>query len=294
MLSGLLLVGLAAVTWGTTGSVTAMLVRKAGAEPLLIGTARLLLGAALLLLGAHATGRPVRVASGDQVRCALMGMAMAVYQASYFTAVTLAGIVVAALVAICSAPLMVALLAALLLGEPLTGRARAALGAGVTGTALLLLSASPAAARPANLPAGAGLALIAGLAYASYVVAAKGALARSAPLPVTALAFAIGAVISLPALGWTRDPLGQVVRGWPWLVYLGGVATAGAYALYAVGLRRIPAVAAAVATLLEPLTATLLGTVVFGEPLSRAGVLGALLLLGALALVLVPPTRARA
>jgi DME family drug/metabolite transporter len=292
VLPGLLLVALAAVTWGTTGAVTTVLVRHAGAEPLVIGAARLLLGACLLFLGAGVSRHPVRVAPGDRLRCALMGVALAVYQATYFTAVTLAGIVVAALVAICSAPLMVALLAAWLLGEPLTGRVLAALGSGVTGTALLLAAPGPAAPGPPSPVAGGGLALAAGLAYAGYVVAAKGALARSAPLPLTALAFAAGAVLLLPTLVWTRDPLGQAARGWPWLLYLGAVATAGAYALYTLGLRRIPAVAAGVVTLLEPLTATSLGTLVFGEPLRGPAVLGAILLLGAFLLILLPARRA--
>jgi len=42
---------------------------------------------------------------------------MAAFQATYFTAVTRAGIAVTALVAICSEPIMIAALAALLLGS---------------------------------------------------------------------------------------------------------------------------------------------------------------------------------
>ena len=47
------------------------------------------------------------------------------------------------------------------------------------------------------------------------------------------------------------------------------------YALYTTGLRRVPASVAGVVTLLEPLTATLLGVLVFGERLGAAGVVGA-------------------
>ncbi|PYM80490.1 MAG: EamA family transporter, partial [Candidatus Rokuibacteriota bacterium] len=63
---------------------------------------------------------------------------MAVFQAMYFTAVTRAGIAVTALVAICSAPIMIAALAAVLLGERPTPRLALALGLGVAGTALLV------------------------------------------------------------------------------------------------------------------------------------------------------------
>ena len=51
-----------------------------------------------------------------------MGACMTAFQAAYFTAVTLIGIAVTALIAICSAPLMIAALATGLLGERLTAR----------------------------------------------------------------------------------------------------------------------------------------------------------------------------
>jgi drug/metabolite transporter, DME family len=89
---------------------------------------------------------------------------------------------------------------------------------------------------------------------------------------------------------WTEAPLRQLALGWPWLLYLGGVATAGAYAIYTLGLRDVPASVAGIATLTEPLTATLLGVLLFGERLGVTGVGGALLLVSALALVLTPRT----
>jgi DME family drug/metabolite transporter len=285
VLRGLLLIGAAAVAWGTTGSVTTVLVAGAGGEPLLIGAARMTVAAVLLLAGARGLTGTLAIARADLGRCLAMGACMAAFQAVYFTAVTLVGIAVTALVAICSAPLMIAALAAGLLGERLTMPVIAALGFGVAGTALLV--AGPAAGpMPAErFLTGTLLALAAGLAYALYVVAAKSALARSAPLPLTALTFTVAAVLLLPALGGTPAPLDQIARGWPWLLYLGAVATAAAYALYAAGLRRVPASTAGVVTLLEPLTATLLGVLVFGERLGLAGALGALLLLAAVALL---------
>src|SRR5204862_298067 len=85
----------------------------------------------------------------DIWRCVLMGGCMAGYQAAYFTAVTLSGITVTALIAICSAPLMIAALAPRVLGERLTPRVRVALSLGVVGTALLV--ARPRAGAPNRL-----------------------------------------------------------------------------------------------------------------------------------------------
>jgi len=266
-----------------------VLASRAAASPLLVGVARLWLAAILLLLAAALAARPFAVAAGDRWRCLAMGACMAAYQATYFTAVTLGGIAVVALVAICSAPLVIAALAPWLLGERLTPRVRVALLLGVLGTALLVASPSGATGATDFSPRFVGailLAFAAGLAYALYVLAAKAALRRSAPLPATALTFTIGAVLLTPALAWTDAPWTQLALGWPWLLYLGGVATAGAYAIYTIGLRSVPASAAGVATLLEPLTATILGVALFGERLGAAGAAGALLLLAALGFLL--------
>jgi DME family drug/metabolite transporter len=286
---GVVLIALAATSWGTTGAATAVLVSRAGAHPLLIGAVRMVVAAALLLGMARLLAGRAWVPRADLGRCAAAGACMAGFQAAYFTAVTLGGIAVTALVAICSAPLLIAALAALLLDEPLTARTAGALVLGVLGTALLAAGAGagrgPAAPR---LLAGVALALGAGLAYALYVIVTKRSLARAAPLPLTATTFAGAALLAAPALAVVEAPMVQIALGWPWLLYLGAVATAGAYALYATGLVLVPASVAGLVALMEPLTATLLGVLVFGERLGGLGALGAVLLLGALAAALTP------
>ncbi len=282
-LRGLGLIALAAMSWGTTGSVSALLVAGAGATPLVIGAARVAVGAALLAVAARALGTRLVPARPDAWRALALGASMAAFQVTYFTAVTRAGIAATALVAICSAPIMIAALAAVLLGERPTRRLVTALALGVGGTALLV--AAPVAGATAPRPlSGVALALGAGLAYAVYVVLAKAAVARIAPLPVAVATFTVAAVLMAPALvgaGVGR----QLALGWPWLLYLGAITTAGAYALYTAGLRHVSASAAGVVSLLEPLTATLLGVAFFGERLGAAGAAGAVLLLAALGLL---------
>jgi DME family drug/metabolite transporter len=289
---GLVLIALAAISWGTSGSVMTVLAERAAASPLLVGVARLWIAAIFLLVATVVTARGFVVVADDRWRCLAMGGCMAAYQAAYFTAVTLGGIAVVALVAICSAPLMIAALAPWLLGERLHPRVRGALLLGVLGTALLVAAPSGTLDLSARFLAGVLLAFVAGLAYALYVLAAKATLRRSAPLPTTALTFTIGALLLTPALLWTSAPSTQLALGWPWLLYLGGVATAGAYAIYTFGLRSVPASVAGVTTLLEPLTATILGVALFGERLGAAGGAGALLLVTAFGLLLADRGRA--
>lgn len=290
MLIGLLLVGLAAISWGTTGATMTLAARDA-AGPLLVGWMRLAVAAPCLLAAAWlARARPgprPALARADWLTLGVVGGAMAAYQLFYFSAVTLTGVAVAALLAICSAPILIALLAALVLGERLTAVVRLALALAVAGTALLVVGPRGLGEIAGRFGAGALLALGAGLSYAVYAVGTKRLLARVPPLPLAAATFGLAAVLISPALvaaGPIRAPLAET---WPLLVYLGVVPTALAYVLFTTGLRRVPATAAGIVSLLEPLTATTLGVAVFGESLGALGLLGAALLLGALGLLAV-------
>ena len=256
----------------------------AGAGPLLVGWARLAVAApCLLAIAIVVRARPtVAPARGDGLALAAAGAAMAAYQICYFTAVTLTGVAVAALLAICTAPLMIALLAALFLGERLTPTVRVSLGMAVLGTALLVIGPRGPGEIAGRSVLGALLALGAGLSYAVYAVSTKRLLARAAPLPLAAATFTLAALLITPVLLAEPSVRRPLTEGWPLLVYLGVVPTALAYILFTVGLRRVPATTAGVVSLLEPLTATVLGVMVFGESLGVVGMAGATLLLAAL------------
>ena len=280
-LRGLLLIALAATSWGTTGTATILLVRDAAMTPLVIGVVRLAVAAVVLALLARLRG-PLSVARADVGPCIAMGACMAVFQAGYFTAVVLVGVALAALIAICSAPLTIAVLARVALGERLSPRGIIALAVGVIGTALLIVGPRGVAEVGPRFAVGVALALTAGVAYAVYVVIAKASLARTRPLPLAAATFLAGAVWLAPVLLWADVPARQLVVGWPLLLYLGVVATGLAYAAYTTGLTSVSAAAAGLVSLLEPLTATVLGVVIFHERLGGLGILGAALLGGAL------------
>ena len=165
-----------------------VLARDADLGPLLVGWARLADRGPMPLhhgrRGAALRRRPgpSPLVPSDAAAYALLGVAMAAYQVCYFRAVTLTGVAVAALLAICSAPLMIAMLAALVLGERIDagGQGIARHGGG--------RHRAPRD-RPAWLGeiagrfgAGALLALGAGLSYAVYAVTAKRVLSRAAAL----------------------------------------------------------------------------------------------------------------
>ena len=293
MLLGLVLIAIAAASWGTTGATMTLLSREAAASPLLVGWSRLAIAAPVLVLAAAGAWRfgarhPARrpwPSLADLPVCAALGLAMAAYQLCYFRAVTLVGVAPAALLAICSAPLLIAVLAALFLGERLTGLVQLALGMAIAGTALLVVGPRGFSEIAGHFGLGALLALGAGVSYAVYAVAAKGLLARVTPLAVSASTFALAALLLAPALLGEAAPTQALAAGWPLLLYLGIGPTAVAYVLFTAGLGRVPATAAGIVSLIEPLTATTLGLLVFGERLGPVGITGALLLLTALALL---------
>jgi DME family drug/metabolite transporter len=257
-------------------------------------------GAAPCLLLAVALVPPGTTARGqwrprDWAKAALLGAAMAAYQVCYFWAVPRTGVALTALLAICSAPLMIAAGAAVTLKERPSPATVAALLLAVAGATMILVGlradgaatfGSPAGGSTAGaFAAGALAALGAGLSYAVYAVTAKGLLRRAAPLPLAAVTFTLAALLLTPALALTPGAGAQLAAGWPLLLYLGVVPTAAAYVVFGAGLRRVTVTTAGIATLLEPLTAATLGVLAFGERLGTVGWAGAAMLLGALGLL---------
>lgn len=289
MLLGLVFIGLAAISWGTTGATMAIVARDTAVGPLIVGWARLAVAAPCLLLLALAErgaawSRPVTTAR-DLAVYAVLGLTMAAYQVCYFRAVALAGVATTALLAICSAPTIIALLARVALGERVGPVVRLSLVVAVAGAALLVVGARGLGALSEGFGVGAGLALGAGASYALYAVAAKRALARTGPVRVAAITFSLAALFLAPALAGQHVSRGDLVQSAPLLLYLGIAPTALAYVLFTAGLRRVPATAAGIATLLEPFTAATLGVVFFGETLGLLGWAGAGLLISGLLLL---------
>jgi DME family drug/metabolite transporter len=106
----------------------------------------------------------------------------------------------------------------------------------------------------------------------------------SSPLALTAVTTSAGALGMVPIgllAGGSATTVDLGTLGL--LTYLGVMTLAVAYALLYAGLRTVEGSAALVATLLEPLTAAALAAIVLGERLGPRGLLGALLILGAVA-----------
>ena len=137
----------------------------------------------------------------------------------------------------------------------------------------------------ADLVVGVGLALLAAVAFAGLVVVNRRAVRGLGPIVMTGVSFTAGGVLLVPlAAGVGGLALPSTGLGWGWLVVLALVPTALAYALFFTGLPAAGATPAALAALLEPLTATFLAVLVLDERLTVAGWCAAVLLVVAVVL----------
>jgi DME family drug/metabolite transporter len=280
---GFVLVVLAALCWGTSGFSGSLVARHSDLGPLDIAWYRMAIGAVALLVAWSVTrrrsGAPPTVGRGTVLRLALVGAGLAAYQLAYFAAVATAGVSIATLVALGLAPLLIALGAALLgHGRPDTATV-VALVVALVGL-VLLVGVSAGADTGSTVVLGALLAVGSALGYAVVTLAGGGV---PAGVPVTLVGFAGGAMLLTPVvlvagLRFTTDPVAVGV-----LLYLGIVPSAVAYAMFFTGLRSVPAAVASIVTLLEPLTATALATLLLGERLAPLALIGGLLVLAAVA-----------
>ncbi len=278
---GFILVVLAALCWGTSGVCADVVARRTGLDPLDIAWHRMAVGAAVLLAAHLAVRRRAAAAvllpRAARGRLLLVGAGLATYQCAYFAAVPAAGVSIATLVALGLAPLLVAV-GTTVLGHGRPDRATtAALGVALAGLVLLVGVSAGGDAGDAVL-LGALSAAGCAIAYAGVVIASSGV---PDGVPTTTAGFVIGAVLLtgvalVAGLDLTGDPLSLAL-----LLYLGTVPSALAYGLFFAGVRVVPAAVASIVTLLEPLTATALATVLLGERLSPAALAGGALMLGA-------------
>ena len=288
--TGLIYLVMAGLLWGTGGLTGSLLGRSAGLPALSVAAYRLGVGGALIMAflvltrRRRAAGRCWPAGRAAWTRIAAIGLLAAVFQSCYFTAVSLSSVSLATLVTIGSAPVIV------LAVERVRGQRRIGRLAGcATGLALIglsLLVGLPAGGIPESaVVASAGLAVLAATGFATLTLISARPVAGLDDLTATGFGFALGGLILLPVaavsggLGFTPSPATLGL-----LVALGTGPTAVAYTLYFRGLRTAPAGTAALLSLLEPLTGTVLAALILGDRLGASGIAGAVILAAALVL----------
>ncbi|HPN41629.1 MAG TPA: DMT family transporter [Candidatus Cloacimonadota bacterium] len=178
-------------------------------------------------------------------------------------------------------PLFVAMFAMLLLKEKMGIAQVLGLILGVTGIVILVLGeVEMRNVRYLNLPLGIGLAIVAALAFGTYTVLTRAAVARYGNLLSNSTSFLAGS-ISLFAYNIIAGEQLTIQPTLPNLLlagYLGLILTGLAYLLYFEGMKRIGAGKASMYFFTKPLISTFLAWMLLGETL-RASQLAAVVLI---------------
>jgi drug/metabolite transporter (DMT)-like permease len=160
-------------------------------------------------------------------------------------------------------PIVVALLAAVFLGERLTPWLLAGIAVAFAGVVVIGLAMRGHGGSDVS---GVLLALLAAVTYAVGVVSQKVLLRRLSGLEVVCYACWIGVVVCLP---WSGDLVGVVRHGsgadLAWIAYLGIFPTALAFSLWAYALRHTDAGKQAITTFLVPGITAVLAWVLLDE-----------------------------
>lgn len=285
---GLALVCGAGVIWGTIGPAVGVVHERSMLSVLTMSGWRALaalvtLAVVVLIRGQFAAC--VALVRAHPTRILGMGALTTAFQLLFFVAVLAAGVSVATVVALGSAPVLLLLLHSVQ-RRRVPGTAQlVTVSMGVAGLLLVSLIGVGTAGSAPTL--GVLAALGSGAAFALSAEVGSSVSKGHDAVPVATGTMAVAALIMVPAgvtVGLVRGDslVATDAATWAGLAYLGVVTMALAYVLLFAGLRTTASGSAAVATLLEPVTAVVIAVLLLGETLTLAGSVGSLLILAAI------------
>ncbi len=281
-LRGHLMVFGAGALWGTVGFFGRGL-QAGGMEPVEMAFWRAFWAWALLGIGLLvASPRLFRVTRGELATMAVLGLVtVPVFQLIYFTSISMNPIGLAA-VLLYTAPLYVTLLAVPLFGERLDLAKAAALLLAMAGCFLVV---APGGSLGSGITLkGAMFGLASGFTYACVSLLGKKFSLRTNPWTMTFYTVGIGMLSLLPLGPVDLARLASYsATTWAYGVGVGLIPTLLSYGLFFSGLRLIDASAASITATVEPVVAAGLGFVLFNETMSSGQLLGAFMVLSAVA-----------
>ncbi|MEZ4668096.1 MAG: EamA family transporter [Anaerolineae bacterium] len=281
---GVVQVAVAGTLWGTIGPVTAVLYQISNTSPISISFLRAIIATPIMAFAAYYLLREksFTLTRRDLPVMMVMGTFTGISQTCYFAAISRIGVTIPTLIAICLAPVIVAVLSFALGYERFSPKVLVALVFALIGTALVV-GVEPESALGRDPIGGVLLSIGSGVTYAGVIISGRFLARRAHALQINTISLATNSVLLLVIGLFTSDlHLSYSSEGWLLFLFLGLVPTAMGYMLFLTGMRTTSATITGIITLLEPLTAALLAWVFFGERLTPLGMMGALLLLGAI------------
>ena len=275
----LVAVGVTLLLWASAFVAIRHLVEDFSPGALSLG--RLLVGSAVLAAVAFRPGAPrlVRPTRGEWVRLVAIGLLwFGFYNVALNAGERMVDAGTAAML-IQVSPVVVAVLAALFLGERFTAWLAVGLAVAFAGVALIAMAADD---QHRADPVGVLLVVAAAVAYAVAAILQKPLMRRLSVIQVVLTACTVGAIACLP---WAWELVDQVAAApavdVAWVAYLGVFPTAIAFTTYGYALTHMSASSLAVTTYLVPPITIALGWLLLAEtPAPLAYVGGVLALVG--------------
>jgi drug/metabolite transporter, DME family len=214
-----------------------------------------------------------------------LGVLVAFHWSAYFWAIKETSIASAVLITY-AAPVLMALIAPLLIGELVPRVSVAALAVSLSGIALITLSRGEAGG--AVRPLGVLLAALAAVSFAFLLVLLKRYAADVDPLTWVLWESVSAAAVLSPAAVLGGLPQGAADVGY--LLFLGLFLTGLLSVFFIAAVRFVPATTAGILMYMEPVSAALLAAVLLGEPLTwQVAVGGAAIVAAGVAVVVRTP-----
>jgi drug/metabolite transporter, DME family len=288
--TGLLLLILTGVIWGTIGITGRLVFDRTQLDALEVSWMRTLFAAPFcFLVGLRILGRRLFAVTGRGL-LAIIGLAATnfAFQFTYLIGVDEIGVSVATLICLCSIPVIVAIVSIVAFGDRPSNAVIVALAGAVIGTGLLTIGQGGSQGN-GNLALGIGASLGSAVGAAAYTLGSRALVQRYHPIMPLSLGLPFTLLIFAPVMRGGHVGPGIPVSGWALLVYL-GVGTQGiAYLAFQWGLRTETATVASIVTLIEPVLAAFLAWIMFGEQLGLLGIFGAGMLIAGLVLLTMGP-----
>jgi len=280
-----LLVMAAALLWGTTGTAAFWIGTEV--SPIAIGAATMGIGGVVLALVGGSSSLAVLRDGGTRVWAVLGILGVVVYPLTFYWGMSQAGIALGNLIALGLGPLIVALLEWGVDSSAPSRRWWFASGIALAGIALMSAAkVDLGGGRVSNVALGVALAVTAGAAYGLYTYAFGRLIERGhSPRAVIGAMFGGASPILLLVLAVTGAGLFASAAQVALVGYLVLGPMVLAYVAFSVALKTLRSSTVASVALLEPVIAGLLAIVLVGERLGPLAWVGALAVLGAMAML---------
>jgi len=276
--------------WGTTG-IFVRILDGLGYSPLTIVFVRVALAFIIIVTVLCVRGRRdlLKIRLKD-IWCFIgIGASSAILLNLFFSMATVMNTLSLAAILLATAPVFVVILSAPIFGERVTSVKAQALLIAFAGC---VLTSGALGGAGAFSPAGFTIGLLSGFGYAMYTIMTRFALNRGySPLTVNVYSFGVGSLICAPFVnfGLVASTVAAAPGSMAALLILHTLfASLLPYVLYTYGMKYMDTGKAAILVSVEPVAASILGFLIYGETLSAVSLAGIALVLFAIVLLNVP------